>query len=137
MFNCQVSTGSEPISFQQFQENISKQMGLPIGSFELRYKDDEGDVIAISSDMELQEAVRQASTRNPAVIEVIVETRQKKVEEEVSEKEKEAEEKVQEQEEQISHPEGISKYFCSFAKKNTFFPALLPYLLPSSPPFCD
>jgi len=107
----EVSAGSEPISFQQFQENISKQMGIPIGSFELRYKDDEGDVIAISSDMELQEAVRQASTRTPAVIEVIVETQQttveKVAEKQVEEKEKAA--KVQEHEEQISTPEGISE----------------------------
>jgi len=65
----------EAISFQQFQENISRQMNIPIGEFELRYRDDEGDVIPISSDMELQEAVRQAANRNPAQIEVIVETK--------------------------------------------------------------
>lgn len=65
----------EPISFQQFQENISRQMNIPIGEFELRYRDDEGDIIPISSDLELQEAIRQAANRNPAQIEVIVETR--------------------------------------------------------------
>lgn len=65
----------EAISFQQFQENISRQMNIPVGEFELRYRDDEGDVIPISSDMELQEAVRQAANRNPAQIEVIVETK--------------------------------------------------------------
>jgi hypothetical protein len=50
-----------------------------VGSFVVRYRDDEGDVIPISSDIELQEAVRQAATRVPAVIEVVVETRVLKV----------------------------------------------------------
>lgn len=103
----EIPAGTEPVSFEQFQENISKQMNIPIGSFELRYRDDEGDVIAISSDMELQEAVRQAATRNPAVIEVIVETRQK--EEKTEEVERPLVVIPEKQEETQSHPEATSE----------------------------
>eukprot|EP01102_Stenamoeba_stenopodia_P004128 TRINITY_DN1431_c0_g2_i1.p1 TRINITY_DN1431_c0_g2~~TRINITY_DN1431_c0_g2_i1.p1 ORF type:complete len:350 (+),score=77.56 TRINITY_DN1431_c0_g2_i1:165-1214(+) len=63
------------VSFTQFENKISSQMQLPLGTFVLKYKDDEGDVIPIASDIELEEAVRQAATRSPPVIEVIVETR--------------------------------------------------------------
>eukprot|EP01122_Echinamoeba_exundans_P015418 TRINITY_DN730_c0_g2_i1.p1 TRINITY_DN730_c0_g2~~TRINITY_DN730_c0_g2_i1.p1 ORF type:complete len:382 (-),score=135.00 TRINITY_DN730_c0_g2_i1:393-1442(-) len=75
MYIIKVSLGSESrrvavdklMPFGTLQQLIKNMFAaeLPSGNFVIKYKDDEDDLVALSSDLELQEAVRQIPANEP------------------------------------------------------------------------
>lgn len=66
----------ESVSFKDLQARVAELFKLPLEGFCLKYKDEDGDAVTITTDMELQEAVKMVKNNTP--LKMFVETPQTK-----------------------------------------------------------
>jgi len=62
------TASTENISYSTIHKNVSEAFGLGAKAFKLKYKDDEGDQITMSTDSELADAVTYTKTLEPPVL---------------------------------------------------------------------
>ena len=62
------TASTENISYSTIHKNASEAFGLGAKAFKLKYKDDEGDQITMSTDSELADAVTYTKTLEPPVL---------------------------------------------------------------------
>ena len=60
------------LTYADLAHRVTESFGLPNGSFVTKYKDDEGDIITMSSEDELAEAVALATKNEPSVLRIQV-----------------------------------------------------------------
>eukprot|EP00320_Phaeocystis_rex_P019060 CAMPEP_0119055834 /NCGR_PEP_ID=MMETSP1178-20130426/469_1 /TAXON_ID=33656 /ORGANISM="unid sp, Strain CCMP2000" /LENGTH=658 /DNA_ID=CAMNT_0007036479 /DNA_START=67 /DNA_END=2043 /DNA_ORIENTATION=+ len=66
-------TASNEISYSTIHKKASESFGLGAKDFKLKYKDDEGDLITMSTDSELADAVTFTKTLEPPVLRLTLE----------------------------------------------------------------
>jgi len=67
------TASTESLSYSTIYKNASEAFGLGAKAFKLKYKDDEGDQITMSTDRELAEAVAYTKTLEPPVLRLTLE----------------------------------------------------------------
>ena len=67
------TASTESISYSTIYKNASEAFGLGAKAFKLKYKDDEGDQITMSTDRELADAVAYTKTLEPPVLRLTLE----------------------------------------------------------------
>jgi len=69
------TASTESISYSTVYKNASEAFGLGAKAFKLKYKDDEGDQITMSTDRELADAVAYTKTLEPPVLRLSLENK--------------------------------------------------------------
>lgn len=74
------TASTESLTFSTIYKNASEAFGLGAKAFKLKYKDDEGDHITMSTDCELADAVAFTKTLEPPVLRLTLEASRTRVE---------------------------------------------------------
>ena len=74
------TASTESLTFSTIYKNASEAFGLGAKAFKLKYKDDEGDQITMSTDRELADAVAYTKTLEPPVLRLTLEANRTRAE---------------------------------------------------------
>ena len=74
------TASTESLTFSTIYKNASEAFGLGAKAFKLKYKDDEGDQITMSTDRELADAVAYTKTLEPPVLRLTLEANRSRAE---------------------------------------------------------